>query len=121
MTKMKSSKKPIKQRKYRYSAPLHMTGRLMNVQLSKDLKKKFSKRSVRVRTGDRVKVMKGSYKGKSAKVENVDLKVKKIYLAGVESQKKDGTKVKIPISPSNLMITELHLDDKKRQEAMKRK
>jgi len=35
--------------------------------------------------------------------------------------KKDGTKVRIPIDPSNLMIMEFNMEDKYRQKIMERK
>ena len=93
----------------------------MSVRLSDELQKRHSKRSVRVKKGDKVKIMKGQFKGKSGNVESVDSKTVKVYVAGIEFQKKDGTKIKYPISPSNIMITELSLTDKKRQESLKRK
>ena len=37
-----------------------------------------------------------------------------MYITGVEMIKKDGTKAFYPIHPSNLVVTELNLDDKKR-------
>ena len=40
---------------------------------------------------------------------------------GIQRTKKDGTKVDVPFSPCNLVITELNLEDKKRREAAERK
>lgn len=120
-TNWKTSVKPKKQRKYRFNAPLHVKGKFLQAHLSDQLSKKYSKRTIRVRKGDRVKVMKGQFKEKSGKVEKVMTKKSKVYIDGIEIQKKDGTKTKYPISPSNIMITELDLNDKKRQEILKRK
>ncbi|MBU2406429.1 MAG: 60S ribosomal protein L26, partial [Nanoarchaeota archaeon] len=39
----------------------------------------------------------------------------------IENIRKDGTKAFYPIHPSNLMITELFLEDKKRKDALERK
>lgn len=113
-TKWKASKQPRKQRKYRYNAPKHIRGKFLHSHLSKELMKKHKKRSIRVRTGDKIKIMRGSFKGKTGKVERVNMKDLKIYLENVETLKKDGTKVKVGIDPSNILITELNLDDKKR-------
>ncbi len=121
LTNWKSSTKPKKQRKYRFNAPLHIKGKFLHVHLSDQLSKKHGKRTMRVRKGDRVKVMKGQFKEKSGKVEKVMTKKSKVYIVGIEIHKKDGTKTKYPISPSNIMITELELNDKKRQEILKRK
>ena len=120
-TSWKSSKKPRKQRKYISNAPLHIKGKFLHVHLSDDLSKKFGKRSARVRKGDRVKIMKGQFKGKSGKIENVNTRAGKVLVEGAEVQKKDGTKIKYAISTSNLLITDLNSDDKRRQESLKRK
>jgi large subunit ribosomal protein L24 len=115
------SKQPRKQRKYRYNAPLHVKKKFMSSQLLKELKTKYNKKSVRVVKGDTVKVMRGQFKGKIGKVSKVDYQKIKIYVEGVELIKKDGNKVQYPIHPSNLMITVLKLDDKKRIAALERK
>ncbi|MBU0666254.1 MAG: 50S ribosomal protein L24 [Nanoarchaeota archaeon] len=108
------SKQPRKQRKYRYNAPLHIRGKFMNVHLSSELKKKYDKRNVRVRVGDKVKILRGKYKGREEKVERVDLKKEMVFLSKIDLTKKDGTKIIPGINPSNLLITELNTDDKKR-------
>lgn len=108
------SKQPRKQRKYNYNAPLHIKGKFMAAHLSKDLMKKYNRRSIRLRKGDKVIVLRGQFKKKKGNVERVDLKKSKVYISGVEMIKKDGTKVFYPVHPSNLAVTELNLDDKKR-------
>ena len=115
------SKDPSKQRKYSHNAPLHIARKLMSVNLSKELREKHGKRNVPVRKGDTVKVMVGSHKGKVAKVTEINLKQKKVYVDGVVSVKKDGTKIARHIHPSNLRIIELNLDDKLRKKLLERK
>ncbi len=117
----KGSKKPGKQRKYRYNAPLHLRRKMMSVALSKELKKQYNLRNFPVRTGDKVKILRGDFKGKQGTVKSVDLKKLKVTINGVERTKRDGTKVFPLIDPSNLMIVELNLDDKERQKALERK
>ena len=117
----KSSKQPRKQRKYRANAPLHVKHKLMGAHLSAELRKKHGKRAMGVRKEDKVKVMRGQFKGHVGKVDRVDVKREKVYVRGVEITKKDGTKAFMPIHASNLMIIELSLGDKKRAEALKRK
>lgn len=117
----KKSKQPRKQRKYRHNAPLHIARKMMNSRLSKDLKKKHGKRSFPVRKGDSVKIMLGKFKGKIGKIELVDLGQMHVYVEGANRVKRDGTKIQIPIHPSNLVIIELVLDDKLRREALERK
>ncbi len=113
------SKQPRKQRKYVARAPLHIKGKFLSTHLSKDIKKKYGIRSLRLRTGDKVKVLRGSYRNEEQKVERVDVKNQKIYLEKIEFTKKDGSKATRPFQPSNLMITELNLDDKKRLQKLK--
>jgi len=108
------SKQPRKQRKYIHNAPLHIKGKLMSAHLSKDLIKKYNRRNIRLRKGDKVIVLRGQFKKKTGIIERVDLKKTKVYIPGVEIIKKDGTKVFYPVHPSNLVITEINLDDKKR-------
>ncbi len=109
-----SSTKPNKQRKYRFNAPLHINGNFMSSHLSKELRAKYSTRAVRVRVGDKVRILRGQFKKLEGKVEEINMKTLKVYVAKVEVQKRDGSKTRYPIDPSNVMIVELNLDDKKR-------
>jgi large subunit ribosomal protein L24 len=116
----KASKQPRKQRKYQYNAPQHIKGKFLNVHLSKELAKKYELKKIRVRVGDKVKILIGKFKGKESKVDAVDSKKSKVMIAGVEVAKKDGSKSRPLIHASNLLITELNLDDKKRLENSKK-
>ncbi len=115
------SRQPRKQRKYLFNAPLHIKHRLMSVHLSKELRKKYAKRNFPVRKDDVVKVMRGEYKKKTGKITEVNLSKMKVLIDGIYKSKKDGTKIKIYFQPSNLIIQELNLEDKKRLEALNRK
>ena len=114
VTKWKGSKQPRKQRKYRYNAPAHLRGSFLNVHLSKELAKKHGIKRLRIRVGDKVKIMRGKFRGKENKADMIDLKSSKVMVVGVEVSKKDGSKSRPLIHASNLLITELNLDDKKR-------
>ena len=118
--KWKASKQPRKQRKYKANLPLHLRHKMLSAHLSKELRQKYGKRSFPVRKGDNVKVMKGEFNKKSGKINLVNLSKLKVAIEGIQKQKKDGTKVNVYFSPSNLMITELNLEDKERNEALKR-
>jgi len=117
----KSSRKPRKQRKYRLNAPLHIKQKFIQSHISKDLRKKYGKRSAGVRKGDKVKIMHGKFKKHEGKIERVDLKKTRVFVSGAELTKRDGTKKQLALHPSNLIITELNLDDKMRQKALERK
>jgi len=110
----KRSKKPRKQRKYRYEAPLHIKRKFLSTNLSKDLRKKYGVRNIGVRRGDRVKVLRGQFRKKTGKISKVNTKKELVYIEGIEQVRKDGTKSFYPLNPSNLQIIDLILDDKKR-------
>ena len=117
-TNWKSSTKPRKQRKYRFKAPLHLKQKMIGAHLSKELRKKHRMRSISVVKGDKVKIMRGSFKKREGKVEKIDIKSFEVYVNGIEFQKKDGTKIQVALHPSNLMIMEFNLDDKLRQKIL---
>lgn len=111
----KSSRRPAKQRKYAHNAPLHVQRKFLSAHLSKELRAKHGRRSIPVASGDKVKVLRGQFKGRENKIERVDIKKPGIYITGIETTKKDGSKSAIPLKTSNVMITELNLGDKKRK------
>jgi len=113
-TAWKGSKQPRKQRKYRYNADLHTKGKFLAGHLSAELRKQQGKRSLRIRKGDKVKVVRGQYKGREGKVERVSLKHERVFITGIDLDKQDGSKTIIPIHPSNCLIKELDITDKRR-------
>jgi large subunit ribosomal protein L24 len=113
-TAWKSSKQPRKQRKYVAKAPLHIKRKLLSVNLSKDLRKKYSRRNAVVRKGDTVKIMNGKFKGKTGKILQVFTKKTKVTVDGIQVKKQDGSKANIKLRPSNLQITEIVTTDNKR-------
>ena len=117
----KSSKQIRKQRKYRHNAPLHVRQKFVHVHLSEELRKKYEKRNAGLKKGDKVKVMRGQFKKHTGTIEKVNLKKTKVQVSGIEITKKDGNKTTQLIDPSNLLITELNLDDKLRQKIIERK
>ena len=117
----KSSKKPRKQRNYRRNSPLHIKQKFMHSHISKELRKKFGKRNISLRKGDKVKVMRGKFRKHEGKVEKIDLRKLRVFVAGVEMTKKDGTKKLLALNPSNLIILDINTDDKFRQKLLERK
>ena len=120
-TNWKSSKQPRKQRKYRANAPVHVRPKFLSAPLSKELRKQYNTRSLRVRKGDKVTVVRGSFRKKIGKVDRVSVKKAKVFVTGFEITKKDGNKVLAPIDPSNIIITELYDEDKRRISKLKKK
>lgn len=113
-SKWTGSSQPRKQRKYAANAPLHKKREMLSANLSKDLRSKQGTRNVVLRTGDKVKIMRGKFKGKVGKVTSIMTKMLKIYIEGIQTTKQDGSKVDVPLKASNLQIIELNADDKKR-------
>ena len=114
------SKLPRKQRKFRANAPAHIRHKMISAHLSDSLRKKYGKRNFPLRKDDEIKIMKGEFKGKTGKIETVDLKKMRVIISGIYRTKKDGTKVSVYFNPSNLLIKELNLEDKKRVAALGR-
>ena len=112
--KWNKSNQVRKQRKYRHNSPLHIKHKFLSAHLSKLLRKKYNKRSLPLRKGDEVLVVRGSFKKKRAKVSSVDLRNSIVYLEGIQRTKKEGSKVNIPFNPRSLQIESLYSDDKKR-------
>ncbi len=87
----------------------------MNCHLSKELIKKYSRRSLRIRKGDTVKILRGQFKGKTGKVMKIDLKKSRVNIENIQQIRRDGTKSFYPINVTNVVITTLDLSDKKRK------
>ena len=104
-----------------YTAPLHKRRKRVASHLSKDLRKQLKRRSLPVRKGDEVTIMRGAYAGKTGKISDVDLNSYKVYIEGITRKRTICTEVQVPIDPSNLKITDLNLDDEFRRKMLQRK
>lgn len=102
---------PRKQRKMRYNAPIHRRRKMIASHLAEDLMLKYNKRSVPVKKGDTVKIIRGGLKGHVGKVASVDTRKIKIRVEGATIAKADKSQVARPIDPSNVIITHLDLSD----------
>ena len=108
------SKQPRKQRKALYNAPAHARGKHLSAALSKDLRAQLGKRSLPIRTGDKVSVVRGDFKGHEGEVLSVDYTSYKVTIEDVTLSKPDGTATFLPVDPSNLVIIEADLKDDRR-------
>jgi len=116
-----TSAKPRKQRRALYTMPHHQRHKLLSAPLSKELRARYGFRSLPVRTGDRVRVMRGDFKGVEGKVIRVDRERGRVYLDTVTRTRSDGTPVNVPIHASKVMIVELDLSDSWRKKIIERK
>jgi len=110
---MTTSTKAKKQRKARWNAPLHKKKRMVSVHLDSSLMSEYNVRSIPVRKGDTVKILRGAedFKTSEAKVASVDLKNLKIIVENVTVPKADGTQKPKPVDPSDVLLTKLDLSD----------
>ncbi len=106
-----------KSRKNYYEKPLHKRKNDVKAHISKKVKeeKKISKRSIVVKKGDKVKIVRGKHKGKEGKIIRVSYKERKIYVEGIAHQTARGVEKAIAIEPSNVIITSLKMDDSRKK------
>ncbi len=97
------TKQPRKKRGRAFRASLK--DRAPRAHLSKELRVKEKKRSVRVHEGDSVKVLRGALKGKSGKVSSVKVKLGRVFVEGLFLKKQSGQEKPAPIDPSNVVVT----------------
>ena len=89
--------------------------------ISKDLRKKYSRRSVRIMIDDTVKVIRGEYKGITGKVSKISTENNSIAIEGNKKEKLKGDKIDIYIHTTNVIITALNTDDKWRLKILEKK
>jgi len=104
--------KPTKVRNYQiYRATMATRSKQLGSPLSKELQKKYGKRSTRVVLGDTVKVMRGEYRGIDGKISKVSIADNSVAIEGVKKEKSKGEKFDVLIRSTNVVITNLNLDD----------
>jgi ribosomal protein uL24 len=118
---MIQSSKPRSQRLFRFTAPMHQRQHFVNAHVDKALRTKMGikKRAIRLATGDTVKIMSGSKKGTTGKVTAVDLRRGRIKVSSMVKKNAKGKEFSVSISPSNVYITDLNLEDKYRADRLK--
>jgi large subunit ribosomal protein L24 len=95
--------------------------RLLQARLADDLRSKYGRRTLRVRKGDTVKVLRGEYSGVEAKVTAVDSHTGRLSIEGVTREKIAGGTVPVRIHISKVMVTTLNLDDPWRKNSVEGK
>jgi len=89
--------------------------------LDKPLREKYGRRSIEVRKGDEVKVMRGKFAKKLGKVGIVDVTHTRIQIDGLQRAKKGGEKLETWFHPSKVKIVNLYEDDSRRLKNLKKK
>lgn len=115
-----NSTKARKQRKARTEAPLHVKRRMVSAHLDSALMREYNVRSLTVRKGDTVKVLRGAegVRDVESKVAKVDLRDCKIIIENITVAKADGTQKQRLVDPSDVVITKLDLSDPWRKEKL---
>jgi large subunit ribosomal protein L24 len=121
MQAIKPVTKPTKQRKMLYQAPDHIRYKLFAAPLSPELRASHGVKTLPVRSGDSVRIMRGDQKGFEGKITSINRKKYRIFVEGLTREKVDGTTIFVPVHPSKVMITRLNLDDKWRKKILERK
>ena len=114
--------KPTKMRNKRiYRALNQIVNKQISAPLSKDLRKKYSRRSARIMVDDTVNVIRGEYKGIKGKISKVSTTNSSIAIECNKKEKLKGDKIDVYIHSSNVIITSLNTDDKWRIKILEKK
>lgn len=113
------SRLPRKQRKFRYTAPIHTRRRWVSAPLSRELRRRYGRRQLTVRQGDTVLVTGGSFEGREERVAKVDVRSGTVTLDNVTLKKADQKLKELPLRPSHLVLTRLNLADPWRRTKLK--
>jgi len=105
--------KPTKMRnKMIYRATYQTKSKQLGSALSKNLHKKYGKRSVRVIEGDSVTIVRGEFKGVDGKISKISTQKSSVSIEGIKKEKTKGDKFDVYIHTSNLVVTSLNTGDK---------
>ena len=105
--------KPTKMRnKMIYRATFQTRSKQLGSQLSKDLRKKYGKRSVRVNEGDSIKIVRGEFKGVDGKIGKISPQKNSVTIEGIKKEKTKGDKFDVYIHTSNLLVTSLNTENR---------
>ncbi len=121
MQRAKPVAKRKKQRKRLFQAPDHIRYKHFAAPLSPELRASHGTRTLPVRSGDTVRIMRGDHKGFEGKITRIDRGKYRIHVEGLTRDKVDGTTIFVPVHPSKAMIISLSLEDKWRRQILERK
>ena len=104
-----------------YYATMKTASKQLSGTLSKDLRKKYGKRSVRIVEGDSVSIIRGEFAGVDGKVTKISIPERGVNVEGVKKEKLKGEKFDIYVNTTNIIITGLNSDDKWRMNRLEGK
>tara|TARA_Y100000590_G_scaffold370549_1_gene432466 strand:+ start:10384 stop:10854 length:471 start_codon:yes stop_codon:yes gene_type:complete len=104
---------PRKMRNHQiYYANMQTASKQLSCSLSKDLRKKYGKRSARVAEGDTVKIIRGEFTGIDGKVTKISVMNRGVNIEGVKKEKIKGEKFDVYVHTTNIILTALDSSDK---------
>ena len=105
--------KPSKMRnKQIYYATMQNASKQLSCALSKDLRKKYGKRSARIIEGDTASIVRGEFAGVDGKVTKISIADRGVNIEGVKKEKLKGEKFDVYVHTTNIVISGLNSDDK---------
>ena len=104
--------KPTKIRNQQiYKATYAVRSKQISGSLSKELRKKYGKRGIRINVDDTVRIIRGEYKGIEGKVTKISTEKGGVAIEGIKKEKLKGEKIDVYIPSSNVLIIGLNTDD----------
>ena len=114
--------KPTKNRNNKiYRAVNQVVSKQICAPLSKQLRKNYERRRIRIMTDDTVKVIRGEYKGITGKVTKISSDSNSVAIEGNKKEKLKGEKIDVYIHSTNVIITALNTNDKWRVKILEKK
>tara|TARA_B110000014_G_scaffold257489_1_gene242146 strand:- start:721 stop:1146 length:426 start_codon:yes stop_codon:yes gene_type:complete len=95
-----------------YYATMQTASKQLSCSLSKELRKKYGKRSVRIAEGDTAKIVRGEFTGVDGKVTKISVFNKGVNIEGVKKEKLKGDKFDVYVNTTNIILTALSTSDK---------
>ena len=95
-----------------YYAAMQTASKQLSGTLSKELRKKYGKRSARIIEGDTVKIVRGEFAGVDGKVTKISIPDRGVNIEGVKKEKLKGDKFDVYVHTTNIILTALDSGDK---------
>ena len=95
-----------------YYATMKTASKQLSCALSKELRKKYGKRSVRILKGDTAKIIRGEFAGVDGKVTKISVADRGVNIEGVKKEKLKGDKFDVYVHTTNIVLSGLDSGDK---------
>ena len=110
---MNQSSHPRKTRNQQiYYATIQKASKQLSCSLSKELRKKYGKRSARIVEGDTANIVRGEFAGVDGKVTKISIPDRGVNIEGVKKEKLKGDKFDVYVHTTNIILTALSTSDK---------